>query len=224
MAHNALSPVEAGGLLRRRREAKGLTQEQVAEVLNIKNPNYVSLLEKGKVSVGKSKYLSALVRLLGLDSDEVRSINPDMVLEMSDPSLPKADPLNSDHLNAGQYFVVDITLTLSGRTEPVSSPTIHRTSVAASLARRTLGGLLIDREYVGGVPVGSWLLWSDAQSHAGDLVVVEKDGGFYPAFLLNDGLAETDQPLSPVHALRFKPDRIIGKVEEVRLLQIPRRN
>lgn len=224
IADKALSPKEAGSLLRQRREAKGMTQEQVADLLNMKNPNYVSMLEKGRVAVGKSKYLSSLIKLLGLDTDEVRQINPDLIVEMGDAPLSVSDPLNPNHLNEGQYFVVDITLMLSGKTGSVSSPTIHRTSVAAALAGRSLGGLLIDREYVAGVPVGSWLLWSDAQSNAGDLVVVEKDGGLYPAFLLADGLAETDQPLSPIHALRFKPDRIIGKVEEVRLLQIPRRN
>lgn len=83
-----LTPSEAGELLRKKREAKGLTQEQLAESLKLNNPNYLSMLEKGRVNVARSKYLPALARLLRLDDQEVRSINPDLVVEIMPPSEP----------------------------------------------------------------------------------------------------------------------------------------
>jgi transcriptional regulator with XRE-family HTH domain len=97
----AMNPVEAGELIRSRREARGLKQEQVAERLGINNPNYVSYLEKGKVNVARSKYFAPLARLLRLSEDDVRSINPDAIVsQYSEPESAEIETGDAGHVGA----------------------------------------------------------------------------------------------------------------------------
>lgn len=89
-----LSVLEAGELIRRKRKEKGLTQEQVAEQLNLNNPNYLGMMETGKVGLARSKYLQPLAQLLGLTVEEVRQINPDAIVEVAATPLPPVPPTN----------------------------------------------------------------------------------------------------------------------------------
>ena len=77
-----ISPAEAGHLIRRARERKTLTQEQVAEHLGV-DKSYVSKLEGGLHHAGRSKYFPQLVATLDLTPDEVRDLNPGAVIEVA---------------------------------------------------------------------------------------------------------------------------------------------
>jgi transcriptional regulator with XRE-family HTH domain len=83
-ALTTLSPIEAGALLRRRREERGLSQEQVAAAVKLRSPNYLSYLETGKVNLGRSKYFAPLVELLGLTREDVEAIAPAVRLSLTE--------------------------------------------------------------------------------------------------------------------------------------------
>lgn len=209
MPSEGLSAVEAGALIRRRREEKGMTQEQLAEKLAIRSPNYVSRLEKGATNVARSKYFGALVRSLSLTREDIRLINPDAVV---DAVLPQ-----------NEFVIVRIPVHESGTTVSVD-PKTHAVYVSEDLAKRRLEGLSMDRQYVQGVPAGFFVIYSDRKPEVGELVVIEQDGAKYPAFLLKNGSVEVDYTISVDLPLRFKPDSILGVVEEVRMREVPRRN
>ena len=86
MTTPALTPAEAGAVLRRRRERQGMSQEQVAAALKLRSANYLSYLETGKVNVARSKYLAPLAELLHLSAEEMHSIAP--ALRLSLPAIP----------------------------------------------------------------------------------------------------------------------------------------
>lgn len=94
MAHmtpSALTPAEAGALLRRRREARGLSQEQVAAALGLRSANYLSYLETGKVNLARSKYFGPLAGLLSFSADEIEAVAPALRLSIPDtPPMPGA--------------------------------------------------------------------------------------------------------------------------------------
>ena len=83
-----LTPAEAGALLRRRREALGLSQEQVASALKLRSANYLSYLETGKVNLARSKYLGPLAELLKFSAEEAWAVAPALRL-----SLPETPPM-----------------------------------------------------------------------------------------------------------------------------------
>ena len=78
----ALDKYEAGRLIRQRREALGYTQEDVVAHTSIPVSTYVSELENGKVSVGRSKHFPTLAQFLRLSEADVRAINPAAVIEV----------------------------------------------------------------------------------------------------------------------------------------------
>lgn len=217
--------VGVGLRLRRARKDAGYSLPQASELSGLSRST-IGSIERGEhdISSLSARNLMNLHKAFGLTQTKFAAIVTPVYgsLGFSDDDLTFKS--NNPELTGSSYINVRIMLVKSGKTSPVSSPTIHQTSVPVALTQRSLGGLLIDREYVQGVPIGSWALWSDAPASVGDLIVVSVDGWQYPAFLLPDGLVETDHPISPIHPLRFKPDQIIGKVEEVRLLELPRRN
>ncbi|WP_181392036.1 helix-turn-helix domain-containing protein [Deinococcus irradiatisoli] len=91
MSAEPLSPAEAGALLRRRREARGLSQEQVAAALGLRSANYLSYLETGKVNLARSKYLGPLAELLSLSAEDVQAVAPALRLSLSPaPDMPRA--------------------------------------------------------------------------------------------------------------------------------------
>ncbi|GAA3997300.1 hypothetical protein GCM10022631_04820 [Deinococcus rubellus] len=89
-----LNKFEAGQLIRARREALGYTQTEVVENTTITVETYVSELENGKVSVGRSKHFPSLARFLKLSEDEIRSISPSAVFSLPDAptSAPRRGP------------------------------------------------------------------------------------------------------------------------------------
>lgn len=80
-----LTPQEAGALLKERREAKGLTQEQVVEGTTVPTASYLSNLEAGKVNPARSKHLPSLSQFLRLSEDDIRAINPAAVITVAPP-------------------------------------------------------------------------------------------------------------------------------------------
>ncbi|KEF35513.1 hypothetical protein RDMS_01810 [Deinococcus sp. RL] len=88
-----LTPQEAGGLLKERREAKGLTQEQVVDGTTVPSGSYLSNLESGKVNPGRSKHFPSLAAFLGLSEEEIRAINPSAVITLTpEPPAPSPRP------------------------------------------------------------------------------------------------------------------------------------
>lgn len=85
-----LDKFAAGELIRKRREEKGLTQEQVVEATTVPVAAYLSELENGKVSVGRSKHFPSLAAYLGLSEDDVRAINPAAVITLAAPQPPSS--------------------------------------------------------------------------------------------------------------------------------------
>ncbi|ULH14765.1 helix-turn-helix domain-containing protein [Deinococcus sp. KNUC1210] len=81
-AGQALDKHGAGQLIRQRREALGYTQEDVVAHTSIPVSTYVSELENGKVSVGRSKHFPSLAQFLQLSEADVRAINPAAVIEV----------------------------------------------------------------------------------------------------------------------------------------------
>ncbi|AZI42148.1 XRE family transcriptional regulator [Deinococcus psychrotolerans] len=84
-------PAEAGALLRRRREQKELSQEQVAAAVGLRSANYLSYLETGKVNLSRSKYFMPLAQLLSLSAEDVGAIAPALRLTgLGSPIMPRA--------------------------------------------------------------------------------------------------------------------------------------
>ncbi|WP_425145839.1 helix-turn-helix domain-containing protein [Deinococcus sp.] len=100
----ALDKFQAGHLIRRRREALGYTQDDVVAQTSIPVSTYVSELENGKVSVGRSKHFPSLARFLRLSEADIRAINPSAVIEVRaadpprelSPNLTRAAELYAD--------------------------------------------------------------------------------------------------------------------------------
>lgn len=88
---SSLSPPEAGAFLRRKLREQGLTQAQLAVRAGIPDPGYLSHLLGGRVNVAGSKYLRAIAEVLGLSPEELRQLNPALVVEVAAPALPSPD-------------------------------------------------------------------------------------------------------------------------------------
>ncbi|MGN0594078.1 MAG: helix-turn-helix domain-containing protein [Hominimerdicola sp.] len=67
-----------GDLVKQKRKEKGLTQAQLAEMINA-DPYYISKIETGKRKPGR-KYLSALSNALGVSSDHLLGLDSNIVL------------------------------------------------------------------------------------------------------------------------------------------------
>ncbi len=91
-AKDVLTKFEAGQLVRRRREELKLTQEDVVDNTTIPVTTYVSELENGKVSIGRSKHFPSLAKYLRLSEDDVRAINPSAVIELARPDAESPSP------------------------------------------------------------------------------------------------------------------------------------
>lgn len=83
-----LSKEDAGALLRTKREALRLTQEQVITEVGIPTITQLSEYENGKVSIARSKYFPGLARVLKLTEEDIRSINPSAVFDAT-PTAPE---------------------------------------------------------------------------------------------------------------------------------------
>lgn len=102
-----LSPTEAGEFLRRKLRERGLTQAQLAGRAGIPDPGYLSHLLKGRVNVAESKYLRAIADVLGLTAEELRRLNPALVVEVAAPALPAPDIPEGLREAGERYAAVD---------------------------------------------------------------------------------------------------------------------
>lgn len=102
-----LSPPEAGEFLRRKLRERGLTQAQLAARAGIPDPGYLSHLLKGRVNVAESKYLRAIAEVLGLSAEEVRRLNPALVVEVAAPAPPSPDIPEGLREAGERYAAVD---------------------------------------------------------------------------------------------------------------------
>lgn len=75
-----LDAKEAGRLIKQKRQARGLTQDQLVSLTGIPSQSYLSSFENGRYHIGKSEYFPAIIRELGLTDEEVSQINPDMII------------------------------------------------------------------------------------------------------------------------------------------------
>jgi transcriptional regulator with XRE-family HTH domain len=76
MPTDALTPQEAGALIRKRRLERGMTQDQLVERTGLSSQSYLSALEKGRYHIGKSDHFPAVARELSLSEEDIRLINP----------------------------------------------------------------------------------------------------------------------------------------------------
>lgn len=91
MPSQQLTKEEAGALLRSRREAMGLTQDQVVDQAGIPTITQLSEYENGKVNIARSKYLPKLAAVLRLREEDIRSINPSAVFTAAPEAAEDAD-------------------------------------------------------------------------------------------------------------------------------------
>lgn len=89
LAPQALSPLDAGVLMKKKRNEKGLTLEQLAERVGVPRLNYIHMLEGGKYSLADSKYFPAIVRELALSESEIRMIKPDAFITLVSSDLER---------------------------------------------------------------------------------------------------------------------------------------
>lgn len=82
-------PRDAGKFIRERIKEKGMLIKDVAEKISA-DPSYMSHLLSGRVSVADSDYFGPLVRLLDLSVEEIRSLKPEAVVEISARPLSAA--------------------------------------------------------------------------------------------------------------------------------------
>ncbi|MFB9994109.1 helix-turn-helix domain-containing protein [Deinococcus oregonensis] len=74
---------EAGQMMRQFRNRKKLTQDQVVERSTVPTAQYLSALENGRYDIRNSDHFKSLVSLYSLTPEEVREVNPDVVIHFS---------------------------------------------------------------------------------------------------------------------------------------------
>lgn len=86
---------EAGQAMRRFRQRRGLTQEQVVEQSTVPTPQYLSALENGRHDIRNSDHFPSLAQVLGLSNDEIRELRPDLIWEdrPGPPIPPVVEPV-----------------------------------------------------------------------------------------------------------------------------------
>lgn len=208
------SRIELGDRLRAFIKRSGKTQRQIADEVGIPQQSYLSHMANGRVNWVESEYFPKLAEALKLSQTEVLELRPDMVV---------INELPVTEFDATRYVQVRIDLLMSGKVTGMFSDNSIQISVPRELARRALGGLVMDRVYVEGIPAGHYALWSDRTPAPGELVIVLKGEKQYPAFFLGDGLVEMDHVIDNDTPKRFRAEKIIGTVEEIRMLGIPKR-
>ena len=77
---DALTPQEAGALIKKRRLELGMTQDQLVARTGLSSQSYLSALEKGRYNIGRSEHFAAVARELRLSAEDIRLINPDAFL------------------------------------------------------------------------------------------------------------------------------------------------
>jgi len=90
-----MTPEQAGAFLKKRRLDLGYTADQILQITTVPHAPYLSQIEGGKPNPGRSKHFPSLARALRLTEDEIRRINPDLVVvASSEPQTPfQADRL-----------------------------------------------------------------------------------------------------------------------------------
>lgn len=85
-----------------------------------------------------------------------------------------------------------------------------------ALTASPLRVLKTDAHYVCEQMNASVYLWSTAEPDLDDLAVVEKNGELFVCFLYSDGDAQTLRPPRPGWGTKWTPDRVLGRVEQLR--------
>lgn len=206
---------------RKRRYGLRNSLNKAAEVAGV-SIALLSMIERGHHALNKVRpeTLERMPEAYGLKVQEFSDLTGITLVRPNDMS---DIGFNVKRIGSQEYVHARINLVTAGTILHMLSESAVTVTVPAELAAHTLGGLVIDRAYVSGVSSGSYCLWSDRAAEVGQLVVVEKAGCQYPAFLLAGDLVEVDTAIDQTTPLRFRPDRIIGVVEEIRLLEVPRR-
>lgn len=222
--------VTVGLRLRRARKEAGLTLAQAADKAGLSRST-IGSIERGEHDLNSvsRRNLINLPSAFGLSASEfsriVRPIYGEVLGAMPGQGADMGREIFNIEQNRSELYVqIRLNIRSSGIHDSMPSYNQILTSVLSEMAQRALGGLVMDKMYVNGIPAGYYALWSDRQADVGELVIVEHHGGQYPAFLLEGGFVVTDVNVDEDTTLRFLPDRIIGAVEEVRILTLPRRS
>lgn len=234
----ALEPKEAGIFVQRRRKALGLTQEKVTEMAGIPFASYLSNLETGKVSVGQSEYFPALIRILNLSEDEVRRINPDLIVTVS------PHPSDLEKIGARSYrpsltipvlgdvaagmFPIEVLDGLDGL-ETISADELEftpGTRFDRLFALRVRGESMISQDVMSIPPGSTLVVESGARPRDGELLVAwvkagRFEGGVVKVYYQDDGDGQVLMSLNPKGPVfRFadcEEVRVQGVVRQVRL-------
>lgn len=73
---------EAGAFLRAKLVEKGWQIQQLAERTTVPDPDYLSNLLSGRINPAKSKHLKSIAAALDLTPDDIRYLNPNLIIEV----------------------------------------------------------------------------------------------------------------------------------------------
>ncbi|AFZ66100.1 helix-turn-helix domain-containing protein [Deinococcus peraridilitoris] len=76
---------EAGKFLRDRLQDKGWQIQQLAERTTVPDPDYLSNLLSGRINAAKSKHLKSIAQALDLNAEDIRYLNPNLVVDIAPP-------------------------------------------------------------------------------------------------------------------------------------------
>ena len=140
-----LTAAQAGDLVRRRREGRGLTQDQLADSLNI-DKSYISKLEGGVYHVARSKYFPRIAEALNLSEDDIRGINPSAVFSLPEDSAstPRRGPPIPPVVGP-----IDVALEIPNELQKLIDEYADRPGYEALKNRKSLQTLSVHRAYLG---------------------------------------------------------------------------
>lgn len=218
--------MSVGLRLRRARKEAGLTLAQASDRAGLSRST-IGSIERGEHDLNSvsRRNLLYLPNAFGLSAQAFTSIVRPVYGELLGAAPGTGDDVNSVdvELLVSDYVQVRIPLLRSGIQDGMFSHNSIVASVPSDMSRRSLGALQIDREYIHGVPAGHNLIWSARTATLGELVIVAWNNGLYPAFLLPGGLVEMDVAPSPELPARFRPDSVLGTVEQIIMGGVPTR-
>lgn len=81
----------AGALIRKRREERGLTQENVVDNTTVPNAGYLSKIESGGINPARTKHLLSIAEFVGLSEDDLIKIMPMAAFSAPESSEKKED-------------------------------------------------------------------------------------------------------------------------------------
>jgi len=79
---------EAGAFVRQVLIDRGMQIQQLAEKTTVPDPDYLSNLLSGRINIGKSKHFPSIARALGLNSEDIAYVNPNLIVQVIQERAP----------------------------------------------------------------------------------------------------------------------------------------